>query len=420
MPRTDASQVEPDRRRPSPTPLGRAGAGDVVLIAGKGHETTQVVRRPRSSPSTTVRWPARCWPPSATGVGPRDPPPRSPPASPRRVARRHQGPHRPGSTRRHIGQPIREDVPEGHTIKAGTPTMGGRRHRRRRRRRLPGVGPLRRRLHPDRPGRAWAPSSAPASSGSLDDWIKVANERNLGLNKRAKMIGLLAGGDRASPSLMLWTRPTSHTTICFTRWNDLGWELGKVGWASGPCSSSSATTNAVNLTDGLDGLAAGSVDLRLRRPSWSSASGPSATRASTAINVRPRPGRRGRRHDGGVRRLPVVERRAGADLHGRHRLAGHRRRPGRAWRSSPTRRCCCRSSGRCSCVETVSVILQVGQLPARSAAASSAWRRSTTTSSWGAGPRPRSSSASGCCRRACTAVGLGLFYADFIQSGGLG
>ena len=38
---------------------------------------------------------------------------------------------------RQIGQPIHEDVPEGHTVKAGTPTMGGRRHRRRRRRRLP-------------------------------------------------------------------------------------------------------------------------------------------------------------------------------------------------------------------------------------------------------------------------------------------
>ena len=26
---------------------------------------------------------------------------------------------------REIGQPIHEDVPEGHTVKAGTPTMGG-------------------------------------------------------------------------------------------------------------------------------------------------------------------------------------------------------------------------------------------------------------------------------------------------------
>ena len=28
--------------------------------------------------------------------------------------------------------------------------------------------------------------------GFLDDWIKVSNERNLGLSKRAKMVGLLA------------------------------------------------------------------------------------------------------------------------------------------------------------------------------------------------------------------------------------
>src|SRR5437868_799714 len=28
-------------------------------------------------------------------------------------------------TRLSVGQPIHEDVPEGHTVKAGTPTMGG-------------------------------------------------------------------------------------------------------------------------------------------------------------------------------------------------------------------------------------------------------------------------------------------------------
>jgi UDP-N-acetylmuramoyl-L-alanyl-D-glutamate--2,6-diaminopimelate ligase len=36
-------EVEPDRRRAIEGALAGAGAGDVVLVAGKGHETTQVV-----------------------------------------------------------------------------------------------------------------------------------------------------------------------------------------------------------------------------------------------------------------------------------------------------------------------------------------------------------------------------------------
>jgi UDP-N-acetylmuramoyl-L-alanyl-D-glutamate--2,6-diaminopimelate ligase len=35
--------VEPDRRAAIQLALGQAAAGDVVVIAGKGHETTQVV-----------------------------------------------------------------------------------------------------------------------------------------------------------------------------------------------------------------------------------------------------------------------------------------------------------------------------------------------------------------------------------------
>jgi UDP-N-acetylmuramoyl-L-alanyl-D-glutamate--2,6-diaminopimelate ligase len=39
----DRVQTEPDRARAIATALGAARTGDVVLIAGKGHETTQVV-----------------------------------------------------------------------------------------------------------------------------------------------------------------------------------------------------------------------------------------------------------------------------------------------------------------------------------------------------------------------------------------
>ena len=43
-PRTSARvAIEPDRRAAIGLALGEAGAGDVVVIAGKGHETTQTI-----------------------------------------------------------------------------------------------------------------------------------------------------------------------------------------------------------------------------------------------------------------------------------------------------------------------------------------------------------------------------------------
>ena len=158
-------------------------------------------------------------------------------------------------TRRSIGQPIHEDVPEGHTIKAGTPTMGG----------LAIVaGGICGYLVSDLydgvftwTGLATMGAIAGAGFvGFLDDWIKIANERNLGLNKRAKMIGLLVVAITFAV-LMLW-KTNVHTTISFTRWNDLGWGIGKAAWVVWAVLLIAGTSNAVNLTDGLDGLAAGS------------------------------------------------------------------------------------------------------------------------------------------------------------------
>jgi hypothetical protein len=200
-----------------------------------------------------------------------------------------------------------------------------------------------------------SPSPAPASSGLLDDWIKVSKERNLGLNKRAKMLGLLivgigfvvADADRTKvrTDAVSFTRSTP-------RHRPGQVAAGRLGDAAHPRS-----TNAVNLTDGLDGLAAGSATFCPSRPTRSSASGGSAT-PSLRGPPRPRP-RGGGGGDGGrLRRLPVVERRPGPDLHGRHRVARHRHAGWPRWRSDqhPPAAAHHRWALR---LETLSVIIQV-------------------------------------------------------------
>jgi phospho-N-acetylmuramoyl-pentapeptide-transferase len=155
-----------------------------------------------------------------------------------------------------FGQPIHEDVPEGHTVKAGTPTMGGvaivvsamigylAAH-------------VRGQLLFTRTGMLVMACIVGAGLvGTLDDWIKVRNERNLGLTKSAKTAGLLVVAVAFAVTTVIWT--DVETTLSFTRWNSPGWELGTGGWCVWAVLLIYATTNGVNLTDGLDGLAAGS------------------------------------------------------------------------------------------------------------------------------------------------------------------
>src|SRR3546814_15754911 len=91
----------------------------------------------------------------------------------------------------------------------------------------------------------------------LDDWVKVSNERNLGLTKRAKTAGLLVVAIGFAVATAQLT--DVETTLSFTRWNSPGWELGTAGWCVWAVLLIYATSNGVNLTDGLDGLAAGSA-----------------------------------------------------------------------------------------------------------------------------------------------------------------
>jgi phospho-N-acetylmuramoyl-pentapeptide-transferase len=114
-----------------------------------------------------------------------------------------------------------------------------------------------------------------AAVGLVDDWIKVSRERNLGLNKTAKIVGLtlVAAGfavaalfvgrsaDACEPPVDPLAPCSLHTTLSFTRFDSLGFDLGTIGWAVVAILVILGAANAANITDGLDGLATGSAGL---------------------------------------------------------------------------------------------------------------------------------------------------------------
>jgi phospho-N-acetylmuramoyl-pentapeptide-transferase len=160
--------------------------------------------------------------------------------------------------RRHqFGQPIREEGPEAHARKAGTPTMGGLAV-------VAGglagyvVSHLRAGVIFTRSGLLLMFAVMGAGAvGFADDWIKVSRERNLGLTKTTKTVGILAVAITFAV-LAVFHTPV-HLTLSFTRFNFPDVEMSRPLWVAFAVVLIYATTNAVNLTDGADGLAAGST-----------------------------------------------------------------------------------------------------------------------------------------------------------------
>jgi phospho-N-acetylmuramoyl-pentapeptide-transferase len=157
---------------------------------------------------------------------------------------------------RNVGQQIRDDVPATHMVKAGTPTMGGL---------LIIAAAIVGYLIGHVGGFHTFTRSgvlvivlvvAVGALGFVDDFVSIRNRRNLGLNKRGKFFGqvLIALGF----SLAAWHWAGATTTLSFTRYDLPGWHMGAVLWVVFATVVVVATSNAVNLTDGLDGLAAGS------------------------------------------------------------------------------------------------------------------------------------------------------------------
>jgi phospho-N-acetylmuramoyl-pentapeptide-transferase len=149
---------------------------------------------------------------------------------------------------REFGQNIREEGPEGHHEKAGTPTMGGVII-------FTGIAaPFL--ILSDRRAQAlgvFGAAVACALLGFADDYTKIVRRRSLGLRARTKLIVTIA------ISLGLWWIATEQAHLSNTlrlRVVDYQVDLG-IFYPVLIYLVVAGTTSAVNLTDGLDGLAAG-------------------------------------------------------------------------------------------------------------------------------------------------------------------
>ena len=153
-----------------------------------------------------------------------------------------------------FGQPIRLDGPKGHVRKAGTPTMGGV---------AIVVGALAGYGISDLYNGIFTRTGlivmlaiiGSGIVGFVDDWLKVSRARNLGLGKRTKILGLLIVAVGFAVLMIHLTEV--RTELSFTRYDSLNIDLGPWGWGLWAVLLILATSNAVNLTDGLDSLAAG-------------------------------------------------------------------------------------------------------------------------------------------------------------------
>jgi phospho-N-acetylmuramoyl-pentapeptide-transferase len=149
------------------------------------------------------------------------------------------------------GQPIRADGPERHLIeKKGTPTMGGLL--------ILFAVVISTLLWVDlRNGYVWAVLFVTLSYGVLgflDDYLKITKRNSKGVNGRVKLIVQSLVGLVASIWIAWLTRDPIGTSLTFPVFKDAALQLGLFFPVFGMLVMMGAS-NAVNLTDGLDGLA---------------------------------------------------------------------------------------------------------------------------------------------------------------------
>jgi phospho-N-acetylmuramoyl-pentapeptide-transferase len=155
--------------------------------------------------------------------------------------------------RNEFGQHIREEGPQGHQTKQGTPTMGG----------------LLIMLAMAVPFLAFSEREAPALTvffvtlgcafiGFLDDWAKVSRRRSLGLAGRWKLLLLAA----ITAVIVVVAYELDLKTDLYLPLVQVNVPLS-YGWYALLFFLIAGAANSVNLTDGLDGLAAGTATIAL-------------------------------------------------------------------------------------------------------------------------------------------------------------
>ena len=155
-----------------------------------------------------------------------------------------------------FGQQIREEGPKGHVVKQGTPAMGG----------------LLIMISMAVPFLVFSDRTVPAVTaffvalgcaaiGFVDDWTKVSRRRSLGLSGRWKLLWLgaitVVVGFVAARGL-----DEPLTTDVYLPLLDVDLPLGW-GWYVLLYFIIAGFANGVNLTDGVDGLAAGTTTISL-------------------------------------------------------------------------------------------------------------------------------------------------------------
>ena len=151
-----------------------------------------------------------------------------------------------------IGQQVRDDGPESHLVKAGTPTMGGTLI-------IVAVAVatlLCADLSNDYVWVALLTTLAFGAVGFVDDYKKLKYGNSKGLSARAKYFWQSVAGLGAAGYLYATAPDAVNTTLYFPIFKELAIPLGVffIIWGYLVIVGSS---NAVNLTDGLDGLAIG-------------------------------------------------------------------------------------------------------------------------------------------------------------------
>jgi phospho-N-acetylmuramoyl-pentapeptide-transferase len=153
----------------------------------------------------------------------------------------------------HIGQTIRDEVPTSHQKKAGTPTMGGVL--------ILAATALTTLLLADlRDSYVWVAVSVTLAFGAIglaDDMLKLRRGRGEGLSGPHKL--LLQFGCAIFAMTVLFVGLGFSTNLTIPFFKNFNPDLHQVGYIIFATVVIVGASNAVNLTDGLDGLAIGPV-----------------------------------------------------------------------------------------------------------------------------------------------------------------